>query len=272
MDLSKFKRVFQDIPECRTILVCCLSGANLIALRMAIGFWLSDKEKSAHLSLLSDVFEHMEWSENVGELILMGGGVDSRRVEEFMQESAGMRPKKMFPFVIMIRPPLFGYGSLVLWAKMALLSVKRSTKMTVTEASDFPEVWDPTPIATVDGFAADVAISIPITMLAQEAPQSQVGHATIDRAAAMSIFQPVLDNVIRIAIVRITINFVRYETGLVYTYKANDSFSIYLFESQDMTNGFYTKILEVSEKNWSPSSQVVTRVINVYSPITLELS
>ena len=65
VELSKFRRLFQDIPDCRTILVRCLSGANLIALRRAVGFWLSDREKRAHLSLLWDVFEHMKWSEEL---------------------------------------------------------------------------------------------------------------------------------------------------------------------------------------------------------------
>jgi len=105
MELPRFKEVFQDIPECRTTLICCLSGANLIALRIAIGFWLSDKEKRAHLSLLWDVFEHMEWSENTGEVILIGGGIDSRRIEALMQESIDTRLRNLFPFIIIIRPP-----------------------------------------------------------------------------------------------------------------------------------------------------------------------
>jgi len=60
--------------------------------------------------------------------------------------------------------------------------------MTITKAIERPNFWDTTPIAIIEGLAVGVEISIPITTLAQEAPQSQLGHATIDRAAIMSIF------------------------------------------------------------------------------------
>ena len=45
MDLFKFRGVFHDIYECRTMIIRCLAGSYLIALRQAIGFWLSNKEK-----------------------------------------------------------------------------------------------------------------------------------------------------------------------------------------------------------------------------------
>ena len=37
MELSKLRRVFQDIPESRNILIRYLSGANSIALRRVVG-------------------------------------------------------------------------------------------------------------------------------------------------------------------------------------------------------------------------------------------
>jgi hypothetical protein len=122
--------------------------------------------------------------------------------------------------------------------------------MTVTEASEVPELWGTTPIATIEGFAAGVAISIPITTLAQEAPQSQVGHATIDRAVAMSVFQPVLDGVTRIAIVNVNLNFIRYEMGNIAAYKDNDTFGICLFEPQYLTSVSLTQKLAIQESNY----------------------
>ena len=267
MELSKFRRVFQDIPECRTILIRCLSGANLFVLRRAVGFWLLDREKRAHLSLLWDVFEHMKWSEDMGGVTMVGRGLDFRRVEALMRESAAMHWNKVVPFIIMIRPP-FDYENLVPWTKQALSSITRSTKMTVTEAAKRPNFWDTTPIATIEGLAAGVEISVPITTVAQQAPQSQLGHATIDRAAAMSIFQPVLNDVTRIAIVKVELDSVRYETGNVAAYKGNDTFSICMFGPQYMTNVslIHKMPSEGPRCDWPDSPQVVTRVINIYSP------
>jgi len=131
----------------------------------------------------------------------------------------------VFPFIIMIRPS-FDYENLVPWTKQTLLSIKRSTRMTVTEAAECPNFWDTTPIATIEGLAVGVEISIPITTLAQEAPQNQLGHATIDKAAAMPIFQSMLNDATWIAIVKVELDSVRYETGNVAAYKANDTFSI----------------------------------------------
>ena len=267
MELSKFRRVFEDIPDCRTILIRCLSGANLIALRRAVGFWLSSREKRAHLSLLWDVFEHMKWSEDTGGVTMMGRGLDFRRAEALMRESALMHWEKVVPFIIMIRPP-FNYENVVPWTREALLSITRSIKMAVTEAAERPNLWDTTPIATIEGLAAGVEISIPITTLAEEAPQSQLGHATIDRAAAMSIFQPVLNEVTRIAVVKVGLDSVRYETGNVAAYKANDTFNICMFGPQYMTNVslIHKTPSEGPRCDWPDSPQVVTRVINIYSP------
>ncbi len=140
--------------------------------------------------------------------------------------------------------------------------------MTVTEAAERPNFWDTTPIATIEGLAAGVELSIPITALAQEAPQSQLGHATIDRAAAMSIFQPVLKDVTRITIVRVELDSVSYETGDVAAYKANDTFSICMSGPQYMTDVslIHKTPSEGPRYDWPESPQVITRVINVYSP------
>ena len=72
--------------------------------------------------------------------------------------------------------------------------------------------------------------------MAYEAPQSQLGYITIDRAAAISIFQPMLNNATRIVIVKIELDFIRYETGNIAAYKTNDTFSIYIFRPRYITN------------------------------------
>ena len=135
----------------------------------------------------------------------------------------------------MIRLPI-DYENLVPWIKQALLSITRSIKMTVTEAAKRPNFQDTTPIATIKGLAASIKISIPVTTLAQKEPQSQLGHTIIDKAAAISIFQPMLNDITRIAIVKVELDFIKYETGNVAAYKANDTFSIYIFGPQYMTN------------------------------------
>ena len=101
----------------------------------------------------------------MGAVTMMGRGLDFRRAEALMRESTLMYWRKVFPFIIMIRPP-FNYENLVPWTKQALLSITRSTKMTVTEAAERLNFWDTTPITTIEGLAAGVDISIPITTLA----------------------------------------------------------------------------------------------------------
>ena len=78
MDLSRFRSVFQDISECRIMIIRCLAGSKLIALRQGVGFWLSNKEKRAHLSLVWYVFELLEWTESAGGVTMMGRGLDFR--------------------------------------------------------------------------------------------------------------------------------------------------------------------------------------------------
>jgi len=45
----------------------------------------------------------------------------------------------------------------------------------------------------------------------------------------MSIFQPILNDVTRIVIMKVELDSVRYKTGNIAAYKANDTFSIYMF-------------------------------------------
>lgn len=184
-----------------------------------------------------------------------------------MQESALMGRKKVFPFIIMIRPP-FNRGTLVPWIKQALLSITHSTKMMVTEAAQCSNFWDVLFIANIEGFAAGVEMSIPITTLAQETPRSQLGHATIDRTTAMSIFQPLLNEMTRIAIVKVDLGSVTYETGSVDADGANHTFSICTTRPQYMANVSLTheRPLEELGCDWLDSPQIVTRVINIYSP------
>lgn len=60
MELSRFRSAFQDISECRTMMIRCLVSSDLIALRHAVGFWLSNKENRAYLSTVLYLFEHIE--------------------------------------------------------------------------------------------------------------------------------------------------------------------------------------------------------------------
>lgn len=165
----------------------------------------------------------------------MGRGLDFRQAEGLLRESATTHWKKVFPFIIMIRPS-FDYGNLVLWTKRVLSSISHSTQMTVREATKLSNIWETTPITIIEGLVAGIEISIPITTLAHDAPQSQLGHGTIDRAAAISIFQPILSEVTRIAVVKVELNSVSYETGNVAAYKSSDTFSICMFGPQYMTN------------------------------------
>lgn len=138
----------------------------------------------------------------------------------------------------------------------------------VTGVTPHENIWDTKPIATIEGLAAGVEISIPITNLAQEAPQNQLGTATIDRTAAMSIFQPVLNDVTRIAIAKVELNSIRNETANVAAYKSKDTFNICMFEPQFMTNVslIHKTPSEESRCDWHDSPQVFTRVIDIYSP------
>lgn len=106
MDLSKFGSVFQDMSECRTVIIRCLAGSRLIALLEAVGFWLTSKEKRTYLSLVWDLLEHVEWTKSTGRVTMIGRGLDFRQVESLFRDAAILRWQKLAPFVVMIRAPV----------------------------------------------------------------------------------------------------------------------------------------------------------------------
>ena len=165
--LFKFRKMFQNIFDCRNIFIHCLSSVNLFALRKAIDFWLLNKEKRAHLNLLWNVFEHMKWSESIREIIMMRRDLDFRRVEALMRESVIMHWKKMIFFIIMIRSS-FDYKNLVLWIKQALLNITRFIRMTVTKATERSNFWNTMFIVIIEEITVDVEIFISITTLIQK--------------------------------------------------------------------------------------------------------
>jgi len=73
----------------------------------------------------------------MGEVTMMGQGLDFRRAKALVRESATMHWKKVVPFMIIIWPH-FDYENLVLWTKQALLSITRSTKITITKVIERP--------------------------------------------------------------------------------------------------------------------------------------
>lgn len=263
MELFMFRRVFQDIPECRAALIRCLAGGNLIALRKAIGFWLSDKEKRAHLGLLWDVFEHMKWTEDAGRVTMMGRGLDFRRAEALIRDTVLMRWPKVVPFIIMIRAPV-DYENLIPWITRTLSNIRSSTKMNVSEVAPRENRWDTKPIAIIEGLAAGFDMFIPITILTQGTPQDQLGTATVDWTAAMSIFQPAVRNVNRIAIAKTELSNVGYETAAVITYKTVDTFCLVISGPPFTTN--VSLILKSPSEgprcDWSGNPHVFMRVVS----------
>ena len=260
-----FRTVFQDIPECRTAIIRCLAGGNLIALRKAIGFWLSENEKKAHLSLLWDVFEDMNWTEDADGVTMVGRGLDFRRAEAQIRDSALMHCQKLVPFMIMIRAPV-DYETLVPWIKQVLLNVMHSTRMSVMEGDERKSRWDSKSIATIEGFAAGIEISVPITVLTQGTPQDQLGTATVDWNVAMSIFKPTLKNVKRITIAKVEWNKVQYETAAVTSNKTADTLRFIIGGPPFMTT--VSLILRSPSEgprcDWPDNPQVFMRVVNGY--------
>jgi hypothetical protein len=265
MEYSMFRTVFQDIPECRSAIIRCLTGGNLMALRKAIGFWLSENEKKTHLSLLWDVFENMNWTEDADGVIVMGRGLDYRQAEAQIRDSALIHCQKLVPFMIMIRAPV-DYETLVPWIKQVLSNVMRSTRMSIMERNQCQNRRDSGPIATIEGFAAGIEISVPITVLTHEIPQDQLGTATVDWTIAMSIFQPTLKDVTRIAIAKVEWNKVQYETAAVITYKTVDTLRFIISGPPFMTN--ISLILGSPLKgprcDWPDKPQIFIRVVNGY--------
>ena len=182
MDLSIFRTLFQDLPECRKLIIRCLAGGNLMALRKAIGFWLSENEKKSHLSLLWDVFEDMNWIDDVDGVTMIGRGLDFHRAEGQLRDSSLTHCSELVPFVIMIRAPV-PYDKLVPWIKQILSNMTRSTKMRVVEGSKRKNRWDSKFIATIEGFVAGVKIFAPVTVLTRETRQDRFSSNNREWAA-----------------------------------------------------------------------------------------
>ena len=83
----------------------------------------------------------------------------------------------------------------------------------------------------------------------------------------MSVFQPTLDKTNRIAVARIDLNSIEYETANVAAYKTIDTFNIVINGPPFMTN--VSLVLkspsEVPRCNWPDNPQVLTRVVNYYA-------
>ena len=260
-----FRTVFQDLPECRKSIIRCLTGGNLMALRKAIGFWLSENEKKAHLSLLWDVFEDMDWTDDVNGITMIGRGLDYHRAEGQLRAASLTHYPELVPFVVMIRAPVT-YDKLVPWIKQILSNIMRSTKMRVVEGDKRKNRWDSKFIATIEGFVAGVKISTPVTVLTQETREDQLGIATMDRTIAISVFEPTLEDVKRITIVKVERNKVQQETAAVITYKTIDTLRFIISGPPFMTNVslILKPSLEGPECGWPRKSQVFMRVVDNY--------
>ena len=208
----------------------------------------------------------MKWSENMREIIMMRRDLNFRRVETLMREFAIMHLKKMISFIIRIRS-FFDYENFVIWIKQILLSITRFIRIMIMKATERSKFWNTTFIVVIEKLAADVEMFISITTLIQETFQSQLNYVIIDRTAVMFIFQSVLNDVTQIVIVKVKLNCVKYETDNVVVYKINDIFSICIFESQYIINVslIHKASLEESRCDWFDISQIITRVINIYS-------
>ena len=86
----------------------------------------------------------------------------------------------------------------------------------------------------------------------------------------MSIFQPLLNDTIRIAIVKVELDSIIYETGSIAADKANYTFSICRTRPQYMANVLYEKPLGGLGCDWLDSLHTVTQVINIYLPAELD--
>lgn len=168
MSLSLFRNVFQDIPECRKELIECLSGGSLIALRRAIGFWLSTQEKTDHLSLLNDVFENMNWTAAADKVTIVGQGLDFRSLEARFGKVSSFLNTRMVPFIVLVRAPV-RWGALIRWTRHLLTEMRRSTSWDVTELSKKRNKWDARPLILLKGRAAGIEISI---LFSQSSPRT----------------------------------------------------------------------------------------------------
>ena len=208
----------------------------------------------------------MKWSEDMKEVIMMRRGLDFRRIEAFIRKFVIMHLKRVLSFIIMIQS-FFDYENLIFWSKQILLNITRFIRMTITKAIEHSSFWNTTFIVIIEGFAVDDEIFVSITILTQKAFQSQLNYVIIDRIVVMFFFQFVLNDVIRIVIVKVELNFVKYKTSNVAAYKINDIFNICMFKFQYMINVSFIHKTSSEELrcDWFDSSQIITRVINIYS-------
>ena len=170
MNLFKFRNVFQNISECRTMIIRCLADSNLVALRQTVEFWLFNKKKRAYLSLAWDVFEHLKWTGSTEEVIIISRDLDFRRVESLFCDAAILHWEQLVSFVVMIRASVC-FENLIFWTKQALSSIKYCTKMSVIEADSRSFQCNTMRIASIEEHAARFNVLILITVLTQGVSQ-----------------------------------------------------------------------------------------------------
>lgn len=236
-----------------------------MTLRKTIEFWLSKSEKKTHLSLLWDVFENMNWIENVDEITMIERDLNFRQVEAQFRDDTLMHCSKLISFVVMIRA-FVNYEELILWIKQILSSMMRSIEMSVVEESKRENKWNSKFIVIIEEFVIDVKLSTSITILTQETSQDQLEIAIIDRSVAMFIFKSMLKNVKRIAIVKIEWNKIQYETTIVVTYKIVDTLRFIINDFSFMINVSFIlrSFSKDSRCDWFDKSHIFMRVINRY--------
>ena len=195
INLFTFRRVFQNIPECRTALIHNLTGCDLITLRKMIKFWLLKKKKRVHTSILSDVFEDMNWTKNVDEVIMIEWGLKFSQVEKlaWCQNYDLMPCQKMISFMIMLHA-LISTSNLVLWVKQFLQVMRHSTSMRVMKETKLINRTSAL-VAVISEFTAGAAIYISITVLTLEWSQDQLARFITDEAIIMFLFQSALRDV-----------------------------------------------------------------------------
>lgn len=261
MEIARFRNVFQVIPECRKTLLCCLTGGELIALRRAIGFWLSKNEKRTYLNLVWDIFHNLDWVQSATQVTMMGRSLDGCQVEACLKEQTLTPHATMVPFIIMIRAPVC-YDSLAPWTKWIQSAMERCTPMNVVDGPKKRNRWDAIASFTLEGSAAGMDISIPITLLSEDTLKQQLGTATTSSTTAMSIFQPKLEEVKRITIARLRPSGIRYATAPVITYKTVDAFIVVTGGPPHLTCVSLIIKAHPDGAGWPQGSQVFMRVVD----------
>ena len=234
-----------------------------MALRSAIGFWLSDRERRDHLHLLNDAFETMRWAETADQVTLLGRGLDFRLAEAQLKEHSLTSSAPMIPFIVMIRAPV-RHEALTLWTQRLLTVLIHSTSWTALEETTREHRSAAQPKIFINGIAADVNISIPITVLSKDIPSNQLGQAETPCSAAMSIFQPHLEKTENVLIAKVLLARIYYETAHVVVYKTTGTFIIVIDGPSYHT--CVSLILKGHPNelrcNWSDKAQVFMRVVS----------